>query len=156
MLAVVLKDVEEFMERTHFQQLVLSMAAGAFISFGALLSVVLSLNVDQAGPRQLLLGLGFVAGFSTIMFTGTSLFTAVNMSMPLYLYRHNVLKKRILAGISWVIVWVGNVLGALLFAAMVKGSDPIDAERAHSLDNVMNYKTRQKDLGTFGAWMVCF
>jgi hypothetical protein len=68
---------EEYLQLSMAQQFVLAVAAGMFITGGALLSVVLSTDIVQLGVQKLLLGFGFVAGFSLVILSGTALFTEI-------------------------------------------------------------------------------
>jgi len=62
--------------------ILLSMSAGAFITFGAAVSVYLSDEVEADGPRRLLASLGFSIGFFLVIVSGSALFTEVNISLP--------------------------------------------------------------------------
>lgn len=145
------------MKQTFVQQTILSLLAGGFIALGALLSVVLSYEVESEGPRQFLLGVGFIGGFSTVIFSGAALFTEVNVGMPMYLYRHRKNQEKVLKALAaWLTVWVGNIVGALLFGALLKAADHLKTGQAQYLDTILRTKVEQRENGTFGAWMVCY
>ena len=62
-----LDHAEEFLTAGPLRQLALAFAAGSFITFGAVLSVALTVDVDSVGISRLLLGLGFSAGFVLVI-----------------------------------------------------------------------------------------
>jgi formate transporter len=64
---------------------VMSTYAGGLIALGALFSVLLSAGVDTQGPRRLLEGLGFSAGFFFVIQSQAELFTEINVVMPVTL-----------------------------------------------------------------------
>lgn len=82
------EHAEDYLAAGPGKQAVLAFAAGSFIAFGAMLSVVLSLGVESEGLARLLLGLGFSAGFVLVILSGAALFTEINVLLPeLFLHR---------------------------------------------------------------------
>ena len=77
-----LEHAEAFLAASPLQQFVLAFAAGSFVTFGALLSVLLTVGVEPIGLSRLLLGLGFSAGFVMIILSGSALFTEINVLLP--------------------------------------------------------------------------
>ena len=59
-----------------------ALAAGSFIGFGAILSIVLTVGIDASGIARLLLGLGFAAGFTLVILSGSALFTEADVLLP--------------------------------------------------------------------------
>lgn len=68
---------------------VMAAYAGALIALGALFSVLLSAGVDTQGPRRLLEGLGFSAGFFFVIQSQAALFTEINVVMPVTLLHYS-------------------------------------------------------------------
>ena len=64
---------------------VLAAYGGALIAAGALFSVLLSAGVETPGPRRLLEGFGFSAGFFFVILSHAILFTEANVVMPVAL-----------------------------------------------------------------------
>src|SRR5262245_8750976 len=111
--------------------LVLSVLAGAFISFGAIFattvsagSVVITAPGGEAafsaglpfGVVKLLTGLAFSIGLILVIVGGAELFTGNNMIVMAWA-SHKVETAALL--LNWVIVFVGNFVGAILTAALM-------------------------------------
>jgi|GEM_PF-2152201 len=64
------------------QILILGVIGGAFITAGALFSILLGAGVSSPGPQRPLEGLGFSAGFFFVILSGAVLFTEANVVMP--------------------------------------------------------------------------
>jgi hypothetical protein len=62
--------------------LVLALLGGSFVTFGCLLSVLLSTGAEAEGLALLLAGLGFSAGYYFIALSGVVLFTEANVTLP--------------------------------------------------------------------------
>ena len=62
--------------------LVLAILGGAFITMGALFSILLSTGVETHGLQLLLQGVGFSIGFFLVILTGAALFTEANVILP--------------------------------------------------------------------------
>jgi formate transporter len=69
-------------ELTPGRALVLTVLGGGFITVGALFSVLLSADVDAHGPKLLLEGFGFSAGFFFVVLSEAVLFTEANVVLP--------------------------------------------------------------------------
>jgi len=76
------EHAQDYLAAGPWRQAVLAFAAGSFIGFGAVLSIVLTVGVDIPGIAHLLLGLGFAAGFTMVIISGSALFTEVNVHLP--------------------------------------------------------------------------
>ncbi|AOM00682.1 formate/nitrite transporter family protein [Cobetia marina] len=94
--------------------LVLAILGGAFITMGALFSILLSTGVETHGLQLLLQGVGFSVGFFLVILTGAALFTEANVILPvsaLNCSRSDMLRR----GLKfWVLAWIGNLLGTML------------------------------------------
>ena len=101
--------------------LVLSVMAGAFISLGA--TFMLVVKSDAALPfaaTQLLGGLSFTLGLFLVLSAGAELFTG-NCLMVMGPLAGRFSWGRLVR--SWVVVLAGNLVGALLAAALVLAAD---------------------------------
>jgi formate transporter len=124
-------------------QLVLSILAGGFITFGATLSLVLSSGVETTvdgkvlgqGLSQLLAGVGFSSGFSLVILSGAALFTEVNVALPLLVLTDTPLWNRCRACLRfWVVCIAGNLIGAFLVAGMMHTGHVIkEGDVAHDM-----------------------
>ncbi len=141
---------QEFLAAGPWRQAVLAFAAGSFIGFGAMLSIVLSVGVDVPGVARLLLGLGFAAGFTLVILSGSALFTEVNVLLPeLFLSRRGS-HLRLLR--FWVIVYLGNLAGAIFVGFMLNVGDVIGPAQGERLAEVIGEKMRFEQMGAEG-WL---
>lgn len=139
---------EEYLRASAGRQLALAFMAGSFIAFGAMLSIAITVGIRQEGLFKLLLGLGFTAGFSMVILSGAALFTEVNVLLPeLFLSR---LRAPVRLWRFWLIVYLGNVAGALLVGAMLNASKVIGPEQAAQLTHVIALKMRFAHTGAQG------
>lgn len=101
---------------------VLSVLAGAFISFGAVFATTVGaggIGSDAAlpyGVMRLLTGLVFSAGLVLVVLGSAELFTGNNMLVMAWA-GGKVTTRAVLA--NWTIVFVGNFIGAIATAALV-------------------------------------
>lgn len=94
----------------------LAVVAGLMISFGAVAAVLASHAVANSGLARLIGGAIFPIGLAMVMLMGTELFTGNTMIFI------SVLDGRAtVAGMlkNWVLVYLGNLVGALLLAAAI-------------------------------------
>lgn len=97
---------------------VLAMLAGAFIAFGACFytTAVTGIPAALVGPARILGGLAFSLGLILVVVGGAELFTG-NVLMLMALASRRIGFGRMLR--NWCIVYVGNLAGSLVIAALV-------------------------------------
>jgi len=101
---------------------VLSLLAGAFISFGAIFATTvgaIGIGVDAGIPygiMRLLTGVVFCAGLIMVIIGGAELFTGNNMLVMAWA-SGKVTTRAVLT--NWVIVFTGNFIGAIATAVLV-------------------------------------
>lgn len=97
---------------------VLSILAGAFISFGAMFATTVSAGSASLpyGVARLLSGLVFSAGLLMVVIAGAELFTGNNMIVMAWASR-KVTTRALLT--NWVVAYAGNCLGASATAALM-------------------------------------
>ena len=140
---------EELLAGTALKQATLAFAGGSFIAFGAMLSVVLTVGIEQEGLARLLLGLGFAAGFTLVILSGAALFTEVNVLLPeMFLRRPRDLCRQCWR--FWVIVYFGNAAGALFVGVLINGARIIQPEQHERLTELIGEKMQLMDLGIEG------
>lgn len=144
--------------------LLLAVLAGAYIAFGAYASTMASFNLTANaatfGLGKLVSGVVFPVGLMMVVLCGAELFTG-NCLMII-----GVLDKKIaISGMlrNWVIVYIGNFIGAMIVVLMVSYSGLW--ESAGGLLGAMTVKTAVGKTGlTFGKafvlgimcnWLVC-
>lgn len=104
--------------------LILSMMAGAFISFGAMYYTVAMTHPSEAyGAAKLLGGLAFSLGFILVVIAGGELFTGNNLIVMAWAKRRITLMRLLK---NWGLVYFGNALGALITVYLVFASGFLD------------------------------
>ena len=103
----------------RFEMFLLSLTGGAFIGLGFIFFTTSQMGAgtqDWYGLTKVVGGLSFSVGLVLVVLTGADLFTSTTMSVvPL-------IRKKISAGTwisHWVIVYLGNIIGAVGLAALV-------------------------------------
>ena len=146
------EHAEEFLAAGPGRQAILAFAAGSFIGFGAMLSVVLTVGIEASGLARLLLGLGFAAGFTLVILSGSALFTEINVLLPeLFLSRRGS-RLRLLR--FWLIVYVGNLAGAIFVGFMLNAADVIGPAQDRQLAELISEKMRFEQMGAEGWFRV--
>jgi formate transporter len=98
---------------------VLAVLAGAFIGLGAMLSTVVSAGLGPTVPfglARLAAGVVFSVGLILVVVGGAELFTGNNLIVMAWASRR-VSTRDLL--VNWVLVYAGNLAGALLTAGLV-------------------------------------
>ncbi|WNB93017.1 formate/nitrite transporter family protein [Bacillus sp. NEB1478] len=140
---------------TTLAQFILSFMAGSFIAFGALGSVLLSMNVHSSGVYNLLSGIGFAIGYAMIFLSGSILFTEINILLPSYILQSKYwISKKVLH--FWGICYAGNFLGALFVGFLLNMSGSLDKEFYDGLLKFMEKKMEFTDRGVWGWFQVLF
>jgi len=100
--------------------LVLAVLAGAFIALGSALSTaVLAGTSPGFGPARILSGVAFSLGLVLVVVAGAELFTGNNLLAMAWASR--LVTTRDVAR-NWVLVYAGNLVGAVATALLVAGS----------------------------------
>lgn len=104
---------------------VLAVLAGAFISFGAVFSTVVTAGGGMApGVSRLLGGLVFSLGLILVVVGGAELFTGNTLVVMAFASRRVRLTQLLR---NWAIVYLGNIVGAMTIATLVVWSGRFDA-----------------------------
>ena len=140
------------MKRSIPELVVLAMLAGGYITAGALFSVIISANTDNAGIAKLLEGFGFSVGFFMVMLTGTLLFTEANVEMPATLLGRmpGVPAWRILR--MWTIAAFGNLAGAFVVGIIIAQAHSYSPEVNEHLQGIIAGKLSYRDIGGVEGW----
>ena len=150
--------------RGSIKHFILAILAGAYIAFGAQASVMASFNLvsDPAtfGIGKLVSAMVFPVGLMMVMLCGAELFTGNNLMII------GTLDRKIkMSGMlkNWIVVYIGNFVGALLIAALVNYSGLL--ESGGGLLGAVTVKTAVSKvsldfgkafvLGIMCNWMVC-
>ncbi|KAF8681038.1 Formate nitrite transporter [Rhizoctonia solani] len=140
--------------------------AGAFLSFGGLLHVIVSggsagITSSNPGLVKVLGGLVFPVGLVMIVLQGQELLTSNMMTVPMLLVKRAAPWWSL--PMNWLIVLFGNLTGSLFFAGvLVKASGILSAEpyptyvRSFVLHKAMDPHWHQIFLRGIGCnWLVC-
>lgn len=113
--------------------LVASMLAGAYVGVGVFLVMAIGgpLAAAHSPWVKTIMGVSFGVALSLVVFAGGELFTGNNMTMPIGWWQRRVSGKA-LFGI-WGFSWVGNLLGAVLLALLLRASGVLDGEAERAL-----------------------
>lgn len=134
--------------------LVLAMMAGAFVTAGALFSVLLAVGLNAPGSERLAEGLGFSAGFFFVILSDAVLFTEANVVLPATILRCHGSPGARLATIArfWALAWAGNLAGALLVGYAVHLAQYYPADVTSLLGKIVARKMAYRAIGGPGAW----
>lgn len=146
------REAKFFLELSPLQILVLAMAAGVFVTFGALFSVLLSTGVTASGPQLLLQGLGFSTGFFMIILSRAALFTEANVILPASFLQMSWGEISAKAFQFWGIAWIGNMLGALLVGQVIAFAQIYPDYVHEALAGLVSKKMAYMEVGTTSSW----
>ena len=107
--------------------LVTSMLAGAYVGIAVLLLIMVSsaFIAGKAPSTKLIQGAVFGIALTLVVFAGAELFTGNVMTMLQGVLARTVRLSDL--ALVWAASFVGNLVGSVAFAALVKGSGVIDA-----------------------------
>jgi formate transporter len=131
---------------------VLAAYGGGLIAAGALFSVLLSGGVEAPGPRRLLEGLGFSAGFFFVILSHAILFTEANVVMPVALLHCSVETLARNAIRFWIVAWMGNFIGALAIGYLVGTVQHYPSDFAARLQEIIGVKMAYREIGGAIGW----
>jgi formate/nitrite transporter FocA (FNT family) len=134
--------------------LVRSLVGGAMVSFGVLLSLVVSTGVSSPGIASLLMGLAFGMSFALILVSGMSLITADMAAGAIAILQRRMTVVGYLRLL--VIGLVGNSIGALTFVTVCAAAGgPYLGAFAQRAAAVASAKTSQPALTAVLLAVVC-
>src|SRR5262245_26181742 len=139
--------------------LIASAMAGAYVGIGILLIFSIGQTIDPA-LRGLVMGACFGIALTLVVFAGSELFTGHTMFMTLGLMRGSVRLADVCS--SWIMTWVGNLLGSALLACLffLGGGGQILKNGADLIYSVAAAKMGSPALalvarGILCNWLVC-
>ncbi len=136
--------------------LVLALLAGAFIAFGGMFFTVAITNADLGfGPTRLLGGAAFSLGLILVVLAGAELFTGNNLIVMAWA-SHRITTIRLLR--NWMLVYVGNFIGALAMAVIVYWSGGLelgDGAVANTARDIAGAKVQLSFLEAFLRGVLC-
>ena len=113
--------------------LIMSIMAGMFVAMGvvASYSVASPFAAASSPALRLVMGSVFSIALTLVIFTGSELFTGNNMIMTIGMMKGKASMEDTAA--VWVLSFIGNFIGALLVAYLMKLSGLIDIDPTKSL-----------------------
>lgn len=144
---------KEHLNKNMPSQFILSLAAGSFMTFGAVFSVLLALGIDAKGLVYLLEGLGFAAGYLMVFISGSVLFTEVNVLLPTYYLQKSYWRKHKFIKF-WAATYIGNIAGALFVALLIVSSGSMTPEFTKGLETLLGHKMQFAEHGWIGWFQV--
>lgn len=135
------------------QMLVLAVLAGAFIGFGAAAYTMVMTGVDPGyGPARLLGGVVFALGLILVIVGGAELFTG-NALMTMAAVDGLIRPRELIR--SWVIVYLGNTLGAVGLAVGFGLSGLLDGPMGATAAKIAAAKLALPPLEAFVRGALC-
>lgn len=134
------------------QLFVLGVIGGAFITAGALFSVLLSDGVEMAAAKHVLAGIGFSAGFFFVILSHAALFTEANVVLPAVLLYEHTREVVVRIGRYWAVVWLGNLAGAVVVGWLITVAQAYGAGPTAELEAFIDKKAAYAAAGTTAAW----
>ncbi len=147
-----------FLEKNPLGFAVSAVMAGGYIGLGIVLIFSLGYLAEPAW-RSLVMGASFGIALTLVVFAGAELFTGHVMYMTVGLLQRSVSFRELAA--SWVVTWLGNLLGALgLAVLLVLGSATVATSGAAFLQSVAATKMASPALelvmrAALCNWLVC-
>jgi len=134
--------------------------AGAYVAFGAVLSLTVASALGDVAPgvQKLVFGLLFPIALLNIVATGSQLFTGNTASVAAALYEGLIEPMDLLR--NWVVTYAGNLLGSLLFVWGFQYTGLLTGTTASMAAKVAVGKCKSAMgptivKGIFANWLVC-
>jgi formate transporter len=136
------------------QILVLAMMGGAFVTVGALFSVLLAVGISSPGAERLVEGLGFSAGFFFVILSDAVLFTEANVVLPATILRGRRSSAARLATVArfWALAWASNLAGAVIVGYAIHLAQHYPPNVNVLLGQIVASKMAYRGVGGVGAW----
>jgi len=133
------------------QLIILSVLAGAFISFGAMFyTLVITGNDLGFGVERLLGGMAFSLGLVLVVIAGAELFTGNNLIVMAWA-DGKISTAQLLT--NWSLVYVGNFVGALACVAFVRFSGTLELGGGSVASTAVAIANAKVELGFFEAFL---
>ncbi|GMQ93636.1 MAG: formate/nitrite transporter family protein [Acidimicrobiia bacterium] len=137
-------------ELSSIKILVLGIMGGAFITAGALFSILLGSGFDTVGARVLVEGIGFSTGFFFVILAEAALFSEANVVMPAALFQGISPAARVFR--FWGLALVGNLAGAIITGWLMQFAQVYSPEFDASLAEIVAFKMSYREIGGAEGW----
>lgn len=141
-----------FFRLDYSKVIILALMGGAFVTMGALFSLLLSAEVQTLGVKLLMQGLGFSTGFYMVIVSRAVLFTEANVVMPtsFLISRRRIVYRR--AFQFWGLAWLFNMLGAFVVGSVIMYAHSYPESVTSTLDQVIDKKMAYREAGGVASW----
>jgi nitrite transporter len=133
--------------------------AGAYIGFGDIVMFTVGANADPAWAH-LVMGAVFASALTMVIFAGSELFTGTAMYMTFALVTRSCTPIDVVR--VWCLCWIGNLIGAVLLAALLHmaGGGALLGEGSRAFFGIVSAKMSASGLellarGLLCNWLVC-
>lgn len=143
----------KFLQERPFQYFLAAFLAGIFAGLGCIFTYTVGAMTSSTIFSKILMGVSFGGTLCIIYYGGTELFTGNNMLMTA-----GVLTKKIkwTDGLKlWVVCWLGNLLGSVLFAYLFYISGLFKIELQELIISTATYKVSIEPLQLFIRAIFC-
>jgi len=142
------------------KQVVLGILAGAFVALAAQGSNVGIHNIELVGIARVLSGALFSTALMMVVIAGGELFTG-NTLMVIALIKKRITFHSLI--LSWIFVYIGNILGGLMIAGLIHASGQLDLSNGMVGGFTIYVATNKVHLSFMNAfilgvlcnWLVC-
>ena len=124
--------------------------AGAFVTFGAVLSILIPAGVETEGMKLLLQGLAFAVGYYFVALAGVALFTEANISLPDVLLQRD--KPHVHLARFWALTFLFNFIGAFFVGWMIYLAQNYSPEVDKLLEEIVATKMTYMERGGLDGW----
>ncbi|WP_054027467.1 formate/nitrite transporter family protein [Bacillus sp. FJAT-28004] len=123
----------DYMKQHPIGYFIATLLAGAYVGLGIILIFSLGAPLAQANSpyQSLIMGASFGIALTLVIIAGAELFTGNNMIYTVSTLAGKTTIKDTLS--NWIIVFIGNLLGAIILALLVKAAGLFDAAPADHL-----------------------
>jgi len=130
---------------------ILAIFAGIFISIASILSVVVSKSIDNYSVSKILSALVFPVGLILVILMQTELFTGNSLLVIPFLNKDIKIKQLLK---NWFIVYLGNLVGALLISILIINT-PLKEVISASFIKIANNKISLNILSSIILGILC-
>lgn len=135
------------------QLLILSVLAGAFIALGAAAFTMVMTGTDMSyGPARFLGGIVFSLGLILVIVGGAELFTG-NALLVIAAVDKLISPAQLLR--NWVIVYIGNFIGAILIATIIWQTGLLQGQMGITASNIAESKAALGLSEAFARGIAC-
>ncbi|KAL9651846.1 hypothetical protein ABK040_000194 [Willaertia magna] len=76
---------------SSFRLFILAITGGVYISIGILFAMLVSTDIPYGALQKFMVGIAFVGCFTMIIFSKSILFTEVNISVPIHMFKNDII-----------------------------------------------------------------